>query len=64
MINIAGKVVNPAFIATAEIDSRHYMNGSAHWLVVRMADGSEVRQEHGWGFDAFETLKQIERAKP
>lgn len=59
MIYIAGKYVNPAFIASACIESRDYVNGSAHWLVVRMADGSEIRKEHGYGFNAFEELKRI-----
>ena len=62
MIYIAGKYVNPAFIASARIETRNYMNGSAHWLVVRMADGSEIREEHGYGFNAFEELKRITEA--
>jgi hypothetical protein len=62
MIYIAGKLVNPAFIASAGIETRDYMNGSAHWLVVRMADGSEIRKEHGYGFNAFEELKRIDEA--
>ena len=62
MIRIADRYVNPAFIVSAEIESRHYMNGSASWLVVRMADGSEIRKEHGFGFNAFEELKRIEGA--
>lgn len=60
MVRIAGSLVNPAFIVSAKIESRDYMNGSAHWLVVRMADGSEIRKEHGYGFNAFEELKRID----
>jgi hypothetical protein len=60
MIRIAGSLVNPAFIASAKIETRDYMNGSTHWLVVRMADGSEIRKEHGYGFNAFAELSRID----
>ena len=62
MINIAGKLVNPAFIASAEIETRDYMNGSVHWLVVRLAGGGEIRKEHGYGFNAFAELDKIREA--
>lgn len=60
MIYIAGSYVNPKFISSARIETRDYMNGSAHWLVIRMADGHEIRKEHGYGFNAFEELKRIQ----
>lgn len=53
MINIDGMLINPSFVVSAEVETRHYMNGSASWLIVRMADGSQIRREHGFGFDAF-----------
>lgn len=59
MIDIGGKLVNPARVVTVEIETRHYMNGSASWLVVKLDDGSEIRREHGWGFDAWATLDKI-----
>lgn len=62
MINIAGKLVNPALIASAEIETRDYMNGSRHWLVVRLAGGGEIRKEHGYGFNAFAELDHIREA--
>lgn len=62
MIYITGSYVNPAFIVSAKVESRDYMNGSAHWLVVSMSDGSEIRKEHGYGFNAFEELKRIDEA--
>ena len=60
MIRIGEKLINPAHIVSAEIDTRHYMNGSASYLVVHLNDGQTIRREHGWGFDAWATLKQIE----
>lgn len=62
MINVAGRLINPAHISSAEIDTRHYMNGSASTLIVRLIGGKEFRVEHGHGFDAFEMLKTIEAA--
>jgi hypothetical protein len=62
MIFAAGKYINPGFIASMGIETRDYMNGSRHWLVIRMADGQEVRKEHGYGFNAFEELKRLEEA--
>lgn len=62
MIDVDGKALNPAFIVSAEIETRHYLDGSASWLVVQMADGSEIRREHGWGFDAFKTNEAIRSA--
>ena len=59
MIEIDGKLINPAHIVSAEVETRHYMNGSASWLVVKLDDGREIRREHGWGFDAFAALDKI-----
>ncbi len=63
MIDIAGKRVNPAHVVSAEVETTHYMNGSASWLVVKLANGDSIRQEHGWGFDAWKTLLAIEAAQ-
>jgi hypothetical protein len=62
MITVANKLINPAFIASAEIETRDYMNGSTHWLVVRLAGGQEIRKEHGYGFNAFAELDHIREA--
>lgn len=62
MIEIDGKFINPARIVTAEVETRHYMNGSASYLVVKLDDGSTIRREHGWGFDAWEALDKIKIA--
>ena len=59
MIDIGGKLINPAHVVCAEVETRHYMNGSASWLVVKLDDGSEIRREHGFGFDAWATLDKI-----
>lgn len=59
MIEVEGKLINPSRIVTAEVETRHYMNGSASWLVVKLDDGSTVRREHGWGFDAWAALDKI-----
>ena len=62
-VDIAGKAINTERIQSAEIDQRFYMNGSAAFLVVRLVDGTEIRREHGWGFDAYETLDRIKAAQ-
>lgn len=59
MIEIDGKLINPTHIVSAEVETRHYMNGSASWLVVKLDDGSEIRREHGFGFDAWAELAKI-----
>ena len=62
MLRIRGKVINPAHIVSAEVESSHYMNGSRHWLVVKFADGSGLREEHGWGFNVWDALGKIDAA--
>jgi hypothetical protein len=59
MIEIDGKLLNPAHIVSAEVETRHYMNGSESRLVVRMDDGTRISREHGFGFDAFAVLDKI-----
>jgi hypothetical protein len=61
MIDMGGKLINPAHIVTAEIVTRFYMNGSVSQLVIKMGDGSRLVREHGFGFDAFATLDKIKR---
>jgi len=63
MIDIAGKLINPQRIATAEVETRHYMNGSESWLVVVLDNGTTIRKQHGWGFDAWETLDKIRKGE-
>jgi hypothetical protein len=62
MINIGGKLVNPAHIVSAEVQNRFYMNGSTSYLVVCMDDGSRFSREHGYGFDAHATLAKIQES--
>jgi len=59
MINIAGTLVNPDHISSAEVVTRDYMNGSTHTLVVRLLGGKEIRKEHGYGFNGFAELDHI-----
>ncbi len=59
MIEIDGKLVNPARIVTAEIETRHYANGSASKLVVTLDNGQRIEREHGFVFDAYATLDKI-----
>lgn len=54
--------VSDSAIASVEIESRHYANGSDHYLVVKLLTGEVIRKQHGWGFDAFETKRKIEEA--
>ena len=60
MITIAGKLINPDQVKTAEVDTRHYMNGSESCLVIVFNDGTIFRQRHGYGFDAWAALKKLE----
>jgi hypothetical protein len=62
MIEIDGKLINPAHIVSAEVETHHYINYSASQLVVRMDDGSRIVREHGFGFDAFAALDKIKAA--
>ena len=63
MIIIADKRINPDYIVSAEIETSHYMNGSRSWLVVKFQDGSQLREEHGWGFNAYDALVKIDSAR-
>jgi hypothetical protein len=38
------------------------VNGSTSTLVVRLDDGTEIRREHGYGFDTFAALDRIKAA--
>lgn len=62
MIKIVDKWVNPANIVSAEVETRCYVNGTVSWLVVKLADGSVIRHEHGYGFDAWKALDKITSA--
>lgn len=57
MIEIDGKLINPAHIVSAKIETRHYANGSISQLVIKLDDGSQIVREHGFGFDAFKALE-------
>lgn len=59
MIDIDGKLINPQHVVSAEVQTRHYMNGSSSQLVVKMVDGSRFVRDHGFGFDAFAALDKI-----
>lgn len=59
MVDIDGVHINPAHVVSAEVEQRFYMNGSTAFLVVHLVDGRTIRREHGYGFDAFATLKRI-----
>lgn len=62
IVNIAGEFINPAFVVSAKVDTRHYMNGSQSTLVVTMSNGHEIRKDHGYGFDAWAELIKLEAA--
>ena len=62
IVNIAGRYINPAFVESARVETRDYMNGSTSTLVVRLASGDEIRKEHGYGFDAWQELIKLEAA--
>lgn len=61
-VEVDGALVRRDSIASAEIETRNYVNGNASWLVVKLMDGRELRREHGFGFDAFATLERIRGA--
>jgi len=62
MLEIDGKLISVSSIETAEIETRHYMNGTVSWLVIRLKTGREIRRENALGFDAFAALKKIKDA--
>jgi hypothetical protein len=62
MIRIRDRLINPARVTQAQVETRHYVNGSASYLIVRLDDGSVIQEEHGYGFDAWDALKKIEEA--
>jgi hypothetical protein len=64
MIEIDGTLINPAHIVSAQVETRHYMNGSSSQLVVVLDNGSRIVREHGYGFDAFKTLDKIKERQP
>jgi len=61
-VKINGALINTTNITSAKIESRDYMNGSSHWLVVTLAGGGMLRWEHRPPFNAFEELKRLEEA--
>lgn len=62
IVTIMGKLINPSHVVSAEVETRHYMNGSQSTLVVRLAGGHELRKDHGYGFDAWAELIALEAA--
>lgn len=62
IVNIAGETINPAYVVSAKVDTRHYMNGSKSTLVVTMVNGHVIRKDHGYGFDAWAELIHLEAA--
>lgn len=61
-MKIGSRIINPAHVIQARIISDFYVNGSRHQLEVTMADGSTLREEHGFGFDAFAALDILNEA--
>lgn len=55
----SGTRINPDLVASLEWDRRFYVNGSSSSLVIRMADGTVHRIEHGYGVDAYEIEREI-----
>jgi len=64
MIEIDGRLVNPEHVVTAEIERRHYVNGSGSWLVVHLLGGEVIRREHGFGFDAYAAFDKLKGKQP
>lgn len=61
IINIDGRMINPIGILSAEIESRHYMNGSDNYLVVKLMNGETIRKIHDYEFNAFAKLDEIKK---
>lgn len=59
LIELGGKLINPNRILSAELDTRHYMNGSRSFLLVSLEGGERLCLEHGYGFDAFATYDKL-----
>ncbi len=62
-IDSQGTRINPDLVASLTWDRRFYMNGSSSSLVIRMADGTVHRVEHGYGVDAYEIERAILRGQ-
>lgn len=62
MIDIDGRLVNPAGILSAEIESRNYVNGTDNYLLIKLMNGETIRKLHGYGFNAFAKLDEIKEA--
>lgn len=64
MIQVSNELsINPAMVASVELDNRHYMNGSDVYLVIHMDDGKTHRLRHGYGVDVFKIKSKIEGAR-
>lgn len=61
MINLNGRLVNPAHVVSAQVVTRHYMNGSDSQLVVKLDDGSRITVDHGYGVDVWKLHDAIAR---
>lgn len=61
-VNIGGTWINAEYVTSVAIGIAHYRNESSHWLVIELADGSELRLLHHWGFDAFKALEKLQEA--
>lgn len=66
MIKINGVLINPRHVVFAEVQTWHNTNGSdsslfIKSLFIKFANGTTLRKQHGFGFDAFAALKEIEK---
>jgi hypothetical protein len=62
MVDLDGRLINSSYVISAEVESRHYMNGTDHYLVVVLSTGERISKRHGFGFDAFTKLDEIKQA--
>lgn len=61
MIKIDGVLINPRHITFAEVQTWHNTNGSDSSLFIKFTNGTTLRKQHGFGFDAFAALREIEK---
>lgn len=62
MIEIDGKLINPAHIVSAEVATVGSASGGGPALVVTVWGGMRICRRHGFGFDAYAELRKIQRA--
>jgi hypothetical protein len=63
MIDLGGVIIARQHIISAEIATRHYVNGMSVELIVALSTGRTLRLEHTASFDAYKALDSIKKGE-